>query len=249
MKVITTVAALLALLAGGWSTTPSWAWVVSAHQQITRDAITVLPEPLREVFEAHRERILYGVVQPDYDPQKVGEMHMLFLVPYRGQPSRPGGAAWMLEQFAKKAKELLKSGAPLDEVLFTLGQATHFVQDLNQPLHEVWWQTAQEHGAIEGQMFYYSWQKDREYQGFHFVKKYGCFAFEIAQRASQHSMALINGSDKDIQQITEISWDTAVNDTANFWQSVFVHALGAERARLLYEIAVPVKEIGKGWLC
>jgi hypothetical protein len=55
--------------------------------------------------------------------------------------------------------------------------------------------------------------------------------------------------DREIKRVTEIAWDQAVNDTANFWQSILWNALGRERAWQLYGIPEPVKEIGTGSLC
>jgi hypothetical protein len=135
----------------------------------------------------------------------------------------------------------------LDDVLFVLGQATHFVQDLNQPLHAAWGETRAEHNEIEAQMLYRTWQKDHTYRGFMLVKNYSCFAHEIAQHSSQHARALF--FDREIKRVTEIAWDQAVNDTANLWQSIFWHALGPERAGQLYGIPAPVGEIGNGSLC
>jgi len=135
----------------------------------------------------------------------------------------------------------------LDDVLFVLGQATHFVQDLNQPLHAAWGETRAEHNEIEAQMLYRTWQKDHTYRGFMLVKNYSCFAHEIAQNSSQHARALF--FDREIKRVTEIAWDQAVNDTANLWQSIFWHALGPERAGQLYGIPAPVGEIGNGSLC
>ena len=96
-------------------------------------------------------------------------------------------------------------------------------------------------------MLYRLWQKDHTYRGFKLIKNYACFAHEIAQNSSQHARALF--FDREIKRVTEISWDQAVNDTANLWQSVFWHALGAERSRQLYGISAPVGEIGNGSLC
>ena len=50
---------------------------MSDHQRIAADAITVLPEPLRALFESHRPRVLHGVVAPDLDPGKQWYSHML----------------------------------------------------------------------------------------------------------------------------------------------------------------------------
>src|SRR5207237_8832711 len=85
---------------------------------------------------------------------------------------------------------MLRLGRRLDEVLFVQGQATHFVQDLNQPLHAAWGETRAEHNEIEAQMLYRSWQKDHAYRGFMLVKNYSCFAYGIAQTYSQHARAL-----------------------------------------------------------
>ena len=125
--------------------------------------------------------------------------------------------------------------------------ATHFVQDLNQPLHAAWGETRAEHNEIETQMLYRSWQKDHTYRGFMLVKNYSCFAYEIAEKSSQHARALF--FDREIRRVTGVARDQAVNDTANLWQSVFWHALGAERSRQLYGISAPVREPGHGSLC
>ena len=55
--------------------------------------------------------------------------------------------------------------------------------------------------------------------------------------------------DSEIRRVTEIPWDQAVNDTANFWQSIFWNALGPERVAQVYGIPVPVGEIGNKSLC
>ena len=66
------------------------------------------------------------------------------IISLRGTPPPPrSGAAHALKQFAMKAE-----------------QATHFVQDLNQPLHAGWGETRAEHNEIEASMLYRSWQKD-----------------------------------------------------------------------------------------
>src|SRR4029453_3038209 len=108
-------------------------------------------------------------------------------------------------------------------------------------------ETRAEHNEIEAQMLYRSWQKDHTYRGFVLVKNYACFAHEIAEKSSHHARALF--FDREIKRITQIAWDQAVNDTANLWQSIFLHALGSERSRQLYGIPAPVSETRHGSLC
>jgi hypothetical protein len=238
----------------------SSAWTLDAHRSIALDALAVLPPPMREALTPHVSVILTGVVEPDV--RRVVS-HKIPIIALRGTPPPPkSGAANEFKRLATYAQEMLRLGRGLDEgaytpemlrlggsdeLLFALGQATHFVQDLNQPLHAAWGETRVEHNEIEAQMLYRTWQKDHTYRGFMLVKNYSCFAHEIAQHSSQHARALF--FDREIRRVTEVAWDQAVNDTANLWQSVFWHALGAERARQLYVISAPVRETGHGSLC
>ena len=228
---------LLVLVQLNWSS-PSWAWTLEGHRLIALDALAVLPPPMREALTPHVSAILAGVVEPDF--YRIVS-HKIPIISLRGTPPPPrSGAADALKQFATNAQEMLRLGRSLEELLFVQGQATHFVQDLNQPLHAAWGETRAEHNEVEAQMLYRSWQKDHTYRGFMLVKNYSCFAFEIAQNSSQHARALF--FDREIKRVTEIAWDQAVNDTANLWQSIFWHALGPERAWQLYGIPEPVRE-------
>jgi hypothetical protein len=171
--------------------------------------------------------------------------HKIQIISLRGTPQpAKSGAPDEFKRLATSAQEMLRLGRALDEVLFALGQATHFAQDLNQPLHAAWGETRTEHNEIEAQMLYRAWQKDHRYRGFILIKNYTCFAYEIAQNSSQYARALF--FDREIRRVTEIGWDQAVNDTAYLWQSTFWNALGPERAWQVYGILARVKEIGNG---
>jgi len=205
------------LLELNWSST-SWAWTLEGHRLIAVDALAVLPPPMREALAPHVSILLAGAVEPDF--HRVVS-HKIPIIGLRETPAPPrSGAADALNRLAINTQEMLRLGRGLDEVLFVQGQASHFVEDLNQPLHAAWGETRAEHNEIEAQMLY---------------------------RSSQHARALF--FDRDIKRVTEIAWDHAVNDTANLWQSVFWHALGPERAWQLYGIPAPVKEIGNRPLC
>src|SRR5207249_9931869 len=105
----------------------------------------------------------------------------------RGTPPPPRtGAPDALKRFATDAQEMVRLGRSLDEVAFVQGQATHFVQDLNQPLHVAWGETRAQHNEIEAQMLYRSGQKDHTYRGFMLVKNYSCF--HMRSRRTPRSM-------------------------------------------------------------
>src|SRR5215831_12017482 len=115
---------------------------------------------------------LAGVEEPDFFRVV---SHKIPIISLRGTPPPPrSGAADALKQFASNAQEMLRLGRDLWDVLFVVGQATHFVQDLNQPLHAGWGETRAEHNEIEAKMLYRSWQKEHPYRGFRLVRNYSC---------------------------------------------------------------------------
>ena len=235
---------LLVLLHLVWGST-AWAWTLEGHRLIALDALTALPPPMREAFTSHVSMLLAGTLEPDFNRFV---SHKIRIIPLRGTPPTPSGdAAQELKRLSANAREMLRLGRGLDETLFAVGQATHFVQDLNQPLHAASGETRAEHDEIESQMLYDSWRKAHTYRGFVLVKSYSCFAYEIAHNSSHDARALF--FDREIKRVTESAWDRAVNDTANLWQSIIWHALGRERAWHEYGIPEPVGEIGAGSGC
>jgi hypothetical protein len=71
--------------------------------------------------------------------------------------------------------EMLRLGQDLDEVLFVLGQATHFVEDLDQPFHAAWGETRAGHNEIETHGLSARSSKASAYGGVILVKNYSCF--------------------------------------------------------------------------
>ena len=224
---------------------PVWGWTLEGHRLIALDALSVLPPQMREALTPHISSLLAGVEEPDFFRVV---SHKIPIISLRGTPPPPrSGAPDALKQFATNAQQMLRLGRDPWDVLFVVGQATHFVQDLNQPLHAGWGETRAEHSEIEARMLYRSWQKDHAYRGFALVRDYSCFADQIAQNSSQHTRALF--FDRDIKRVTEIAWDQAVNDTANLWQSILWNTFGLVRAAQTYGISELIKRIGNGSLC
>jgi zinc dependent phospholipase C len=216
------------------------AWNLTGHRWIALDALTVLPAPMKEALTPHASALLAGLLEPDFNRVV---SHKIPIVSLRGTPPPPRSEAPdAFKRFAADAEEMMRLGRGLDEVAFVLGQATHFVQDLNQPLHGAWGETRAEHHEVEDQMLSRSWRNDHTYRGFVLVKDYSCFAYSIAEKSSRHARTLF--FDRQIERVTDIAWDQAVNDTASFWQSVFWRALGPERAWQLFGIPAPVGEVG-----
>jgi len=125
-------AALLGLRVLAQSTA-SEAWTLEGHRLIALDALSVLPPQMREAFSPYISPLLAGVEEPDFFRVV---SHKIPIISLRGTPPPPrSGAADALKQFATNAQEMLRLGRDPWDVLFVVGQATHFVQDLNQPHH------------------------------------------------------------------------------------------------------------------
>jgi zinc dependent phospholipase C len=123
---------ILVLVQLNWSST-SWAWTLEGHRLIALDALAVLPPPMREALTPHVSILLAGAVEPDF--HRVVS-HKIQIISLRGTPPPPRSrAADAFQRFATNAEAILHLGRDLNDVSFVLGQATHFVQDLNQPLH------------------------------------------------------------------------------------------------------------------
>jgi len=224
------------------------AWWPESHKAIGRNALGVLPEGLKKVLEANPEIqsiLLWGIVEPDYNRI---EDHRIYLKVIRGTEPGPGGVHTALKKYAQRAEEMIRAGEPMDKIAFVLGQAAHFIQDANVPLHTIYGDTKEQHRGYEETAYVWDWPGERRgYKGFYLVKNYKCFAYEAAKRSHPYyDQALQNPPPREV---IEKTWDDAVNDTANLWISIFYRALGPEKALELYGIPGPRGEVGKGWFC
>jgi hypothetical protein len=220
------------------------AWEKEAHRMILRNTLDILPEQLKQVLTPHLPMLLSGVVEPDLN--RVDD-HKLYLYAIRGKEPGPGGAHFALDRFARKAEAMIKAGEPINEIAFMLGQAAHFIQDVNVPLHTIWGETREQHVAYEGIAYFEKWPGDKYgYDGFYLVKKYKGFAFEAAKRSHRYFDSALRNPPPS--EVIEKTWNDSVNDTANLWQSIFYRALGPQKSLELYGIPLPKGEKEKGWL-
>lgn len=234
---------------GFWNVSDSaLAWWPESHKGIGRDALGVLPEGLRKALEGdseNRSALLWGMVEPDYNRV---EDHRIYLKVIRGTKEGPGGVHTSLEQYALRAEEMIRAGEPMPRVAFVLGQAAHFIQDANVPLHTIYGDSREQHRRYEEAAHVWDWPGGRYgYKGFQLAKNYRCLAYEAARRS--HALFERALKNPPSREVIESTWDDAVNDTANLWLSIFYQALGPEKSRELYGIPAPKGETGKGRFC
>ena len=224
---------------------PSNAWHGQCHKEITGNTLDIIPKPLREALMQHVAKLMWGSEEPDFNRIDDHKIYLSTVASPTG--TYMSGAHFALERFAKQAEAMIRAGKPMNEIAFVLGQATHFIEDLNVPLHTISGETLEQHRGYESAA-YFNWQVEKHYYpGFHLIKNYKCFAYETAKRSKKYvGLALLNPPPPHIMEIT---WIDAINDVANLWQSIFYRALGPEKAKELYGIPAPKGEIGEGWLC
>lgn len=104
------------------------------HKTITEHAVGVLPEKLRQSFDDVLPALLSGVEEPDKN-RVVSHKYPIYSL--TGEKVSQAEAHIALEEFAKKAEEMIKAGEDKEKIAYVLGQALHFIQDLNLPLHGV----------------------------------------------------------------------------------------------------------------
>jgi len=224
----------------------AYAWWGEAHKEITRSAVQILPKQLKEALKPHLYYLTAGSVEPDINRI---EGHKVYINGVGGNQNRPSdGANIALVRFARQAEVMIKAGEPMDKLAFVLGQAAHFIEDINVPLHTVWGETKKQHEDYEGAAFFPNWAVEKHtYSGFNLIKNYNCFAYEIAEQSnSYYSLALKYPPPPHVIENTYLA---AINDVADLFQSVFYRVLGPSKALELYGIPAPKGEKGRGWFC
>jgi len=108
--------------------TPLQAWSYHTHRKITADAVRLMPESFRREFSGKKSHFLKGSTDPD-----------IIIKDFTSHVYHPDGSATdglkRIQQLFDKAVELIKSNQSADSIAYTLGLMSHYIADINQPLH------------------------------------------------------------------------------------------------------------------
>lgn len=224
----------------------AFAWWGESHKEITRSAVQLLPKSLQEALIPQLNFLITGSVEPDINRI---DNHKVYISGVGVNQNRPNdGANIALVRFARQAETMIKAGEPMDKVAFVLGQAVHFIEDINVPLHTVWGETQRQHDDYEGVAYLPNWVVEKHtYSGFVLIRNYNCFAYEIAERSNIYASLTLKYPPPP--NVIENTYLAAINDVADFYQSIFYRALGPNKALELYGIPTPKEEKGMGWFC
>ena len=120
---------LLTMLLLLWSVNvPVLAWSYHTHRKITADAVRLMPESFRRDFSGQKSHFLKGSTDPD-----------ILIKDFINHVYHPGGSAtnglYRIQQLFDKAVELIRTNQSADAIAYVLGLMSHYVADINQPLH------------------------------------------------------------------------------------------------------------------
>jgi len=126
---------------------------------------------------------------------------------------------------------MIKNKEDWAKIMFMLGEATHYVEDLNTPFHCINVQKSIheefEKMAVEGQ-----WQEGK-YKGFYYIKDYINFGFNICHFSERYVPFIEKWySRKDPELLKKMMvplWANAVQDIADFWLTIFRNGFGEEK--------------------
>ena len=104
------------------------AWSFHTHRKITTDAVRLMPESFRKEFSGQKSHFLKGSTDPDTLIQDFAN-HV-----YHVDGSRSDGL-YRIQAIFNKAVELIRTNAEPEKTAYLLGLMSHYIADLNQPLH------------------------------------------------------------------------------------------------------------------
>ncbi len=197
-------------------------WAKSVHRYMSWEAAMVMPDNIHVILQNNMKSLLQGTIDPDniivVDHQNVSE------------------CASMIKKYAEIAEEMMRKGEDWEKIVFVLGQAAHYIQDLNQPQHSSNYEKGQEHRTFEELAVSGGWDRDM-YDGFHYVKKYKKFTYNTARFSARYveyttRWDLIKDYKFYGKFITPL-WAHAINDVADLWLTIFKNGLGEEKYKEL----------------
>lgn len=103
-------------------------WSYHTHRRLTADAIRLMPEDFRNQFAAQKASFLKGATDPD-TLIKDFTNHV-----YHSDGSMVDGL-YRIKDLFRTAAEMIRTGAEPGQTAYILGLMSHYIADLNQPLH------------------------------------------------------------------------------------------------------------------
>jgi DNA uptake protein ComE-like DNA-binding protein len=104
------------------------AWSYHTHRKLTADAVRLMPETFRNEFAGQKANFLKGSTDPD-----------TLIKDFTNHVYHPDGSMvdglYRIQNIFQSTVELIKTNAGPEKISYMLGLMSHYIADLNQPLH------------------------------------------------------------------------------------------------------------------
>jgi hypothetical protein len=204
----------------------AFSWVDTAHESMTETAANLLSGMLNDKFDKkYLAELPRNVLEPDED-RVIDHTDV-------------SQCASMIHTLANKAEKLLHKNEDWPKIMSLMAEATHYIEDLNNPYHCGW--DDDTHEDFENTAIFGYWT-DGDYDGFQYIKDYRLFAkntCRFSRRYLKFAYRLLEEYDEDDYEkfITPI-WKHAVNDILDLWLTILWNGLG-ERDYKAYGLLEP----------
>ncbi len=200
------------------------AWWGIVHSGMANDTINFFPEHMRtDLFE-----VRLWINEPDQN-RVISHVNI-------------GECAWKIKKLAHNTIKMLRENEPKDRTFAVLGQATHYIQDLNCPHHGIGYYDEGMHESFEKKVKTGFWE-DSDFDGFQYIVDYKYFSYNAARfskRYIRYCNRLKYNPDyfDQYKKLIDPLWDHSVNDSIDYWLTILWDGLGEEKYK---ELGLPPK--------
>jgi len=229
MKDKTLFSLLITGITISWATTQ--AWTGADHQQMLRQARTRLPLEMRLLFSQSGPSSLEeawdrGAVKPDRELHDYAN-HVWHVEPdARGR--RYGKAPAKVESEVRLLSLRVNAGIPLKQLAEDLGTASHYVADINNPLHTA---TDPKEKRIHSryERNFERWgSKEWRFDGYDYHPTPAAWIKSAARRSNQHYQEILNSYQgegfKKVAAVSAACYDQGINDIVDLFYNVYLRS-------------------------
>jgi hypothetical protein len=186
----------------------AFSWRGQVHTRMTNDALKIMPKMPDDLFRKNAKELRTGALEPDKN--KI----------IKHDDVRDVGM--MIETLAKKCEKRIRENEDWAKIMFTLGQTTHYVEDINTPFHCI--RVKKEiHEEFEKVAVDGEWHKEK-YKGFNHINNYRIFADNICNFSERYVPFIekwyIKTDPEILKKMMAPLWEHAVQDIADLWLTV-----------------------------
>ena len=219
---------LLVILFVASSQNPCSAWYTPMHIHITRTAFEHLPEHIQEVFEPYLDSILWESMTPDLFlrdwPNHEWNIHRA--------PGDNTAAPVRIQSLAQKILDVLRQSPPdISGAADKLGLLSHYLADINQPLHtdEYAEEESWIHIPYEKDVYVHQAELTFDDRGTRFRPDIYNTVIDSARQANMYYQAIIDAyamgdGYAGVRQISQLNYERAVHDIADVWTTLWLLA-------------------------